>query len=568
MRFRRVTDKDTLMQLNGKQVTDPNLIAQLNAPSTSDKVSGALLSPVTSQSSGERKKLPQEEFSNPTQYPGFQDLPKKEQMQRIGLSQFDPGNQTGVGTMVPPGAYQQPATRMGGELLLNALLPEGNLASPFLNSLMRAGAGTALNAGFAQANPDNKNNLLQNVKEQGLVNTALEAIPYGGGKLLQAGKKILSPWRPGSKAEELIGHLGSGVKTSEENAQSFSNEVMQAHKNHYDNYTKKVEPVMQKYGDKDLYLTHNAEGVSTFKPYDKLEIDTTDKYLKKRVNEFNGNPTFRNAHELQSEIGAQIGQLRRMPPSIEGKNSIAALKEARDSVKQSQDAFLANVDPASREAYKESSDYFKKNIIPYRSDKTLRKIIEGEETNPKNLHGIFEYPTEKINKKTMERQMGPIEKVVSDLTPETRNRILHSKVGAHKVGMTDQKLLNTLQEAKQAGYSKYFTHEIDQFMQDLGARIERSAHAKKAISGIVDTGSRVAGATAGYFGGHMIGQELAVAGSLAGLPFGGAVKNALLAMRPKLPSMSDEVKNVVLKGTKNLLRASGSEMNAFNKEKR
>ena len=63
------------------------------------------------------------EYSNPTQYPGFSNLSKQEQLQRIALSGIDPSNLTGTGTFVPPGTYQNPLVRGAYSFLTNLLQP-------------------------------------------------------------------------------------------------------------------------------------------------------------------------------------------------------------------------------------------------------------------------------------------------------------------------------------------------------------------------------------------------------------------------------------------------------------
>src|SRR2546428_446670 len=70
------------------------------------------------------KPLAQEEYSNPTQYPGFNKLSPQEQMQRIQYSSIDPANQSPTGGYVPPGTLDQPYARMAASTLPQAMLPE------------------------------------------------------------------------------------------------------------------------------------------------------------------------------------------------------------------------------------------------------------------------------------------------------------------------------------------------------------------------------------------------------------------------------------------------------------
>jgi hypothetical protein len=71
----------------------------------------------------------QEQYSNPTNWPGFSSLPKEEQMQKIAFSQFDPANQSPTGGYVTPGQYESKSQRLAASIIPTLMVPESNLGS-------------------------------------------------------------------------------------------------------------------------------------------------------------------------------------------------------------------------------------------------------------------------------------------------------------------------------------------------------------------------------------------------------------------------------------------------------
>ena len=358
------------------QAFDPHAIGAIPESSAV----GILLKDAQSKMAQEQPRTPQmqEQYSNPTQWPGFDKLSSKEQLERIKFSMYDPANTSNLGTFVPPGMYEHPATRAASEFLSNVLLPEKIVSNPLMqfgrgavNTLGRIGMGTGLNAGMAQNNPENKNSFMGNLKSMGTVNAILEA--------------GLAPFRSMQKVAEIYNPLARTEKHMNEMRNNY-NAVHALEQSHY------AMP-MQKYGNTPV--TGNSTGYSSLISHPEDYLSFTDQQkryftpnIKKSYNDFLGNPTFSNLHTLQSQMGKDWATLAGNPNKIKTSQN---LYDARESVKEKIQDFLSKDKEALAE-YNKGMEVAKNQRFPYESNPTLKKVIQGktEGITPKKLHKSIE----------------------------------------------------------------------------------------------------------------------------------------------------------------------------------
>lgn len=318
----------------------------------------------------------QEEFSNPIQYPGFENLSQQEKLQRIALSQFDPANQTPTGGMVPGGAYESPITRGAYSILPTLAAPQvsgGNnifgrqILAPLINAMSRIGSGTAAN--IASQTPNIKN--LEDLKDISKNSLKMNA-------LLEAGT---IPLRAVGHAAETF----NPVQFGEKKASQINNEFKAAKALQQETYR----PVMDKYGEYNVTLNPK-------KYMDDLGIEKKGMYhqTKQLYDKFLKEPTFKNLHELQSQIGTDLRQSRvaRNKPA-----SVSRFSDYNSKLKDKVTSYLKH-DPEMLEQYEKGSQITRNLVEPYRATPTLEKIAYGkiENSHPENLSNSIKKGNEKI----------------------------------------------------------------------------------------------------------------------------------------------------------------------------
>jgi hypothetical protein len=160
-----------------------------------------------------------------------------------------------------------------------------------------------------------------------------------------------------------------------------------------DNAEKQVEIANTKY--KDVKDTAEASGFASdfnpggikIKPYPQLRNTLDDvserlgvsPKLLATIERYKNNPTYDNAHALQSHLGkeaARIGSLFNKTP--EDDLTVQALKDARNSVNtRIEQAFERSGNKNLIKKYNDASDFYKKNVVPYREKPEIARVLQG-----------------------------------------------------------------------------------------------------------------------------------------------------------------------------------------------
>jgi hypothetical protein len=301
----------------------------------------------------------QEQTSNPTAQPGFNNLSKQDQLQRIAFSQFDPANQNNVGGGVPPGALDSNSARMAASIIPTALQPELSMGdgmfaryvvNPLMNSAARIGTGTASNLGYAAPNIHS----MQDFRNVGQESVGLNS-------LLEAGTL---PFRAGGYAAEMSNPLNYSAQKSNEINTEF-NAAQAAQQAIY-------APVFARYGENTVTTT--PQSYLGFTPAITRRFTPN---INKSYRDFIDEPSFQNLHNLQSQMGKDASSMSGNTNKI---NTYQTLNNARQSVQGRIQGYLSQ-DPNALSSYNAGTNITRDLVEPYRSSNALQNISSGAETN-------------------------------------------------------------------------------------------------------------------------------------------------------------------------------------------
>jgi signal recognition particle subunit SEC65 len=248
-----------------------------------------------------------------------------------------------------------------------------------------------------------------------------------------------------------------------------------------------MNPVIQKYGESlDIYPIkpisrekYDMASVYNLAPPENVREMPTFKLKGTEANDlykdFKANPNLNNAHQLQQKIGEQIGTLKKGPQDSATRKQLRNLNSAYEELNSKIDSRLQEVDPEAAKQWKEGRQYHKENVIPYRSNKKIKSIVEGKTTNPKDIHKPFEYPGEKLDKQAKQYIKDDANKIISDLPEESKNKILFSKIGGSSSNKEPNQLLSNLEKAKDKGGDTYFNKDLDNKMNTLRKQIRNES---------------------------------------------------------------------------------------------
>src|SRR3990167_3573732 len=285
------------------------------------------------------------------------------------------------------------------------------------------------------------------------------------GESLTPGKTIFNiakKFSPSLKREEILKYLGDG-KTISENKEAIANLI-------------KNSGTVKSLFSKKLYseALDPAKELKIFeyilpKGKEFISSPVNEKYMGNEVSawiqKFNKNPTVENAHWLQSEAasrGYQLRNQRSLMKKDEGKKLIDFSKQIRTDLEKT----LETKDPSLLEKYKNATEYFRKNVDPYKNHPVLSKLLnEDKDVNLNSLVNLFS------NKKLSRR----IEAVKEHGGEELGKKLIYNKVGT--ASASGRKLFSptktgafaeSLQKSfKEQGLAPYKTVELEKLQKEL-----------------------------------------------------------------------------------------------------
>lgn len=331
-----------------------------------------------------------------------------------------------------------------------------------------------------------------------LVHEGEEAIEHGA---VPALKKAYEYLQPGKKAESIMQELGGGAETAEQNAEQLGKRIKTSHDSALKEALDSKKNVMGKVSDEKLFDPKTSKVKYVTKQFE-------DDELTKLHENFGKNPTFKNADELQSELGNAIGEYKHESKIRKLKNSekkdFKLVKETRDKLNKFQDSFLESRGDNLKNEYDTFKRKYRENVVPYKSVKSIKDFLVDKE---KGLTKAKIASTFKEAEKS-----SSVKKILEDIGPSGKNNILfNALIGSHAAG--PEALAQAIEKARKVGgYEKYITPEIKKMGEQLASQTKYSGHIANALKGL-----------AGYGAGSFVGGPIAgIAGAMA--PF--AVKGA------------------------------------------
>lgn len=357
-------------------------------------------------------------------------------------------------------------------------------------------ARRAIGSGMYGAATDQNNRIMGGALGLGL-SPAADAVPGIAGKLSDAAQYFM----PTKYMHGILQNLGGG-----QSLEDATKSVIQGVKTGYDNQTQAAsdlyDPVYNAVRNSDIYNPIGAENGA----YTNLPEDTSSSYtsaLKNLHNQFLKDPTFDNAHQLQSQLGATLRKLQggSSSPDISTINAIDSLSSARSAVKQDMNSFLSTQPDDLQSQYQKASDYFLNNVVPYRNNPKIYGMATGDITNikPSSLGNIFSAPGDDMHQ------------VLGDMSPDAISNLLYTKLGQRVPSMNADSFVRNYDALDQQGLGSYVSSDVQSQVDALKRRIF-ARNALQFVPGFVS------GLKAGGGHGAVPGIGAAVAGAGVGKP--------------------------------------------------
>lgn len=263
-----------------------------------------------------------------------------------------------------------------------------------------------------------------------------------------------------------------GNRTIEDSGKQLASHIHDTYKQIKNNHSKEFDRIFNTPTDEISYQTDEPILVkdklipnSKYKAIDPLE-NITDQGLVSLNENYMNTSNIYNGHKLQSELGSEIGYLKKQLENKTldeaGKNKLSKYVNAQNLIQEDINDQLNNINPKLANEYNVTRENWRKNVIPYHTDKDLREIAEGRTKNPKSgqIKSIFEFPEENIDK------------VTSDLGNDAKDKILHIALGKVKEDLKPEELLNARKSLDLNGMSSYVNPEHEQSFRSLRANLQ------------------------------------------------------------------------------------------------
>lgn len=213
--------------------------------------------------------------------------------------------------------------------------------------------------------------------------------------------------------------------------------------------------------------------------------------LEDEYQNFVKDPTVRNAHDFQSELGFTIRRLQNQGASgklsIHDQKILSEYQKAHRDVREEIHDSLRQAEKEHGEEYLnpyvEANKYHFENVVPYKINSNISKMAHGTIKNPRNIPNTFKNPEDHI------------QKIVEDLGDDFKNKILYSHMGKFRNNLDAEKLIKEYERLDEKGLSDYITDEIENRFTSLQKKHTRKNIARNA---------------AGLVGGGVLGNALGI----------------------------------------------------------
>jgi hypothetical protein len=361
------------------------------------------------------------------------------------------------------------------------------------SSLGQIGAGAAYGA-TQNANP------VTGAGYGALFSAIGEAAPAGMGLL----KGAVGYVKPQNYASKLMDFISDG-NSPQENAKLLASKIQQVAQNKREASSDLYDSVFRSSGDSSLYhgvdsnpLQNPNSEVSKLSPQVLDAIQGSDK-SNGLFQDFLNNPTVRNAHNAQAQLGADIRRFTGKNLGMADYFNLDRLSQAQEAIQNDMHSYFNNANPEVGAQYQAATQHYLNEYLPYKENRQISSIVKGKNANPDNITNIFSSP-----------ESGTA-KVVEDLGPQAKNQILFDAL--KKSANTPDQLLAAFDNLKNKGLDNYITPEVNQMFESLRSRVGMRNFAQRGAGALF--GASLLSPHAGMLG---IPEALGALGGAAGVP--------------------------------------------------
>ena len=295
--------------------------------------------------------------------------------------------------------------------------------------------------------------------------------------------KAYANFNPASHAKELEHHLSVGANNVTENSRQLASEIRNAHNMREEEARAFYNYALKNAGHEPVYGVPHKDIFPSRSPEYAREQDTLNKIKNLNVGDlyhsYKANPNFENAHRLQSELGNIERKLNsNLSKSQDDYAQIKKIKDAKTQLQEDIQNGLEKRDINTNHPvaghYKKGTELFREHVAPFSADPKLIDITKGGQTVVKNLHTVFDTPSNTITKDGLEK-IGSINKIMHDLPETSKMRIIFDAIGGNK--LSAKELYKKLEEIKSKGFESYFTPEVEKSINALGKKLRNKKYA-------------------------------------------------------------------------------------------
>jgi len=308
----------------------------------------------------------------------------------------------------------------------------------------------------------------------GLGKLGFRGLSSAGAKLSPAIAKFT-----GKEATEKSGNIFKDL-VGENNLSNYHEPIVKKIRNIFGKDIEEVQGKFNAIGDKASERGIGEVDKDTLDSLRRLKLKN-ESALKERVKNFKENPSYKEAHELQSELG-KIGakKLKSIDTSEEelGKKLLQIRTELRSDILENFERH--NAGDLAQE-YKDATQDWKNRVKIYDKNKTIRDIVHKtgiEEINPTNID------------KVLTEDSAATRYVLSKLSQEEKDLILANRLKA--ANENPKKMVEKFNQLRNSRYAKLITPEHENAFTDLEKSVEfANKFGKTALKGAAKTGGGI-----------------------------------------------------------------------------
>lgn len=144
-----------------------------------------------------------------------------------------------------------------------------------------------------------------------------------------------------------------------------------------------------RHGDSNIYQIGNKLPSTNYLKSDPENMSylTSNSDLRKMHNTFIKDPSFENAHKLQSQMGTEIREIRSRGMDASSRNTVSALSDLRTNLLDDMGTFLNNTNKLDYAQYQTARGITRDIVAPHDIDSYVGKVARGKikNTQPEQL---------------------------------------------------------------------------------------------------------------------------------------------------------------------------------------